>query len=114
MRARSTSGIFQCRAFLSSRTWRFVHLTICSPESDGHREPHCTPQDSAPKYRKQRDSISSGRGITHILALRALHDIVDFKHSAAAMLATLAICLVVAACAHYLFEVPVTSLLKRR
>jgi|SRR5215470_3035788 len=59
-------------------------------------------------------NLSYALYLTHILALRALHDIVDFKHSAAAMLATLAICLVVAACAHYLFEVPVTSLLKRR
>src|SRR5579859_8073200 len=30
-------------------------------------ESHCTPQDSAPNYRKLRDSISSGSGIRAVL-----------------------------------------------
>ena len=42
----------------------FDHLTICSPESDGHTESHYSHQDSAPAYRKLADSIRSGSGMS--------------------------------------------------
>src|SRR6266481_601037 len=44
IRCRCASGIFQCNAVFNCRIWRFVYLTICIPESDGHRESYNFPR----------------------------------------------------------------------
>src|SRR5215468_3876218 len=41
MRSRCAAGIFQRSAVFSCRICRLVHLTIRSPESDGHSESYC-------------------------------------------------------------------------
>src|SRR5713101_5698551 len=45
IRCRCASGIFQCNAVFNCRIWRFVHLTICIPESDGHKESYNFPRE---------------------------------------------------------------------
>src|SRR6202171_3397781 len=67
MRWRCAAGILHRSAVFNCRTWRLLHLTIGSPESDGHRESHHVPQRVAPGYRKLVDSICYGVGIRMVI-----------------------------------------------
>src|SRR5215831_2006860 len=71
MRSRCAAGIFHRRAVFSCRICFLVHLTIRPPESDGQSESYCQLECEPEKYRKIRDSISYGSGISrNLLFLR--------------------------------------------
>src|SRR5215469_13244790 len=64
MRARCAAGIFHRKAVFSCRICFLVHLTIRPPESDDQSESYYQLECEPEKYRKPRDSISYGSGIS--------------------------------------------------
>src|SRR5207249_2967314 len=91
MRLRFAAGIFPRSAVFSRRTSALLHLTICSPESDGSSESHLNAEKQPVQavslpYPNRPDSRRYGAGISMPNSRRgnktvALNNVIGIDHA---------------------------------